>query len=315
MNRRLAFLLVLAACKEDEPTPPHRAVEPAAALDAAAPGDARVIDAVLADAAVDALSGHAERAQRLAAYLELLSIDRWTFELLATFPGVPAGTQFFSLDYSQWDGAMWMTLDTLRDHVAKIRQAADRLPRMEVDDAVRAYLEVQDRWLGKVLDLYAYYRDSRFVDDEFDRARREVAGIAAARSELTAVRAALWRRVLEAWRELSGDVPDSPRAIVGRAWEACFRVQEVLMTEPYKADHVLVAVSACRRSIPTVTALPPALRGNFDDLLRSNAIALGDNLSARLGGQRVTSGLATLTIEYLALWPTLSTVPAERAAR
>jgi len=311
MSRLLALLLALLACKEPDQASSRRTV----ATSDPAPGDARVVDAAPRDAAVDALSVHAERAQRLAAYLELLSIDRWTYELLATFPGVPEGAQFFSLQYSQWDVAMWLTPEALRDHLASLRQAADRLPRMAVDDAVRAYLDVQARWLGKLLDLQAYYRDSRFVDDEFDRARRELADIATARRELAAVRGAMWRGVLEAWRELSSDVPDSPRAIVGRAWEACFRVQDELMTEPASADHVLTALSACRRSIPTVTALPTAMRGPFDDHLRDNAIALGDNLSTHMGGHGVTRGLALLTSEYLALWPTLPTMPAERAAR
>jgi len=156
MRRVLTLLLVLPACNEHDATT-RRAVEPVTAPGEAAPGDASVIDATpgdasvidatFGDAVIDALSGHAERAQRLAPYLELLSIDRWTFELLATFPGVPEGKGFFSLSYSQWDGGMWMTPETLRDHLAKVRQAAELLPRMAVDDAVGAYLEVQGRWL------------------------------------------------------------------------------------------------------------------------------------------------------------------------
>jgi len=301
-------MFALSACKVRDDQPAPASTPPGAVRSDAAPSDAAP------DAPVDAMPERARRALRLAGYLELLSIDHWTFELLAAFPGVPDGTKFFSLHYSQWEVPLWMTLDTLRDHLAAVQRAADAQPRLAADDAVLAYLAVHARWLPRVLDLNEYYRSSHFVDDEFDRARREAGDVATARTELAAVRGVMWQRVLEAWRELSGDVPDSPRAIVGRAWESCFRVQDLVMAEPYDERRVATAVSACRRAIPTVTALPRSLRGELDDHLRGVAIKLGDSMVGVNHWDGVTGGLAALTTEYLALWPSLPTTPAERAA-
>jgi hypothetical protein len=299
----LAIVLVASACKQHEAPPPLARHEPAPA------------DAAPADAPVDAPTERARLTARLAGYLELLSIDYWTFELLATFPGVPASTTFHTANY-YWNAPPWIALDVLQADLKKLRASTAEKPHTGVDDAVRAYLDIHARWLPHLLDLYAYYRAEHFVDDEFDRARREVGDVATARDELASVRGEMRQRVLTEWRELSGDVPESPRAIVGRAWEACLGFEELVMTTPYNPQAVAVAISACRRSIPTVTALAQRIRGDFDDRLRAVAILIGDHMdgSSGLWGYQVTNGLASLTDAYLALWPTLPTAPPERPA-
>lgn len=308
MRWLLPIVLVAAACKQPDAPPPP-------AHHAPAPADAAPADAPPADAPIDALTERARLTARLAGYLELLSIDYWTFELIATFPGVPAGTTFHTIDYA-WHAPPWIALEVLQADLAKLRASAGEPPQTGVDDAVRAYLAVHDRWLPRLLDLYAYYEASHFVDDEFDRARREAGDVATARTELAAVRGEMRQRVLTEWRELSGDVPESPRAIVGRAWEACLGFEELVMAAPSSAKAVAAAISACRRSIPTVTALPPRIRGNFDDRLRAVAILIGNHMDGGSGlwGYEVTNGLASLTDAYLALWPTLPTAPPERPA-
>jgi uncharacterized protein DUF3829 len=300
----LAIMLVVSACKKRDEVPPQLARhEPASA------------DAAPADAAVDAMTERARMTARLAGYLELLSIDYWTFELLATFPGVPTGTTFHTITYA-WNAPPWIALDVLQADLGKIRASAAAPPHASVDDAVRAYLDVHARWLPRLLDLYAYYGASRFVDDEFDRGRREAGDVATARAELAAVRGAMRQSVLIEWRELSGDIPESPRAIVGRAWGACLGFEDLVMTVPYDAKAVAAAISACRRSIPTVTALTKQIRGDFDDRLRAVAILIGNHMDGGSGlwGYEVTNGLASLTTAYLALWPTLPTEPPERPA-
>jgi Protein of unknown function (DUF3829) len=305
----LVVVLVISACKKRSKAPQQLARHEAAA------GDAAPADAAPADAAIDAMTERARFTARLAAYLELLSIDYWTFELLATFPGVPPGTTFHTVTYS-WHAPPWIALDVLQAKLVKLRASTAEPPHAGVDDAVRAYLDVHARWLPRLLDLYAYYEASHFVDDEFDRARREAGDVATARAELAAVRGEMRQRVLTEWRELSGDIPESPRAIVGRAWEACLGFEDLVMTVPYDAKPVAAAISACRRSIPTVTALPKRIRGDFDDRLRAVAILIGDHMEGGSGlwGYEVTNRLASLTDAYLALWPALPTEPPERPA-
>jgi len=300
-------LVALGACKKKSQPPPSELP------DAAPPSIRARFDAAPADAAIDAPSERDRLVTRLTGYLELLSIDYWTFQLLAAFPGFPPGTTFHTVNYV-WDAPPPLPPDALANALAAIRASTTDAPHLATDDAVRAYLDVHARWLPRILDLNAYYRASLFVDDEFDRARREAPDIATARRELAAVRPTMRTSILTAWRELSGDVPDSPRAIVGRAWESCLGFEDVVMTDPYDEKRVAHAISACRRSIPTVTALGKPLHHGFDDTLRSTAILIGNNMgrSSNFWSSNVTNGLAELTRSYVALWPTLPTSPAER---
>ena len=271
-------------------------------LDAAAGG--------AADGAIDAMTERDVLALRLRSYVELLSIDFWVYQFLAAFPGVPKDTTFVAGSF-RWSNRRLMPADKLQAKVGAIVQEANHQPRTATDDAVLAYARALASWLPKLFDLQAYYDELRFVDDEFDRGRRDSAEIAQARDELARLRVPMRSAVLTDWRELSSDVPDSPRAIVGAAWETCIKFADHLMAGDPPAA-LTAAVSACRRSIPTVGALPAGKGGEFATTLRGAAVAIGDRMANRFMTDDSSSALAQLTRSYLELWPTLSKASAER---
>jgi hypothetical protein len=73
-------------------------------------------------------------------------------------------------------------------------------------------------------------------------------------------------------------------------------------------------MSACRRSIPSVSALPAHAGGAFADRLRNAAIELGDGVANSLIARELPGHALRFTEAYLALWPTLPNTPAERTA-
>ena len=306
---------MLLSCKAEDhhdevgSSPGSAASGVAADARAAVAADA-AIDAV-ADAASDAMPEREALALRLRSYVELLSIDFWVYQDLEAFPGAPPGTTFVAISFS-WEMPPVMRNGDMQAKVVAIVQAANRPPRAPVDEVVQPYAQALATWLPRLLDLQHYYEDSRFVDDEFDRARKEAADVARARRELAALRVPMRSAVLRAWRELSADVPDSPRAIVGAAWEACIRFADHLMAgDPPKA--LSAAVSACRRAIPAVTALPAGNGRELADALRGAAIAIGDRMANEDMKRYPPGALAQLTAAYLDAWPKLSMAPAERA--
>jgi hypothetical protein len=247
---------------------------------------------------------------RLAAYLHLLAVDLYIKELVGRFPGAPSGTVFDSQRYA-WYGPHSVRLEALVEAVGAAASEASKATG-DTDRAVTAYAEVATRVVPPVIALFDYYRAS-FVDDEFDRGRREAASVGDAGKAIAAVRGELWSRVIVEWRETAGDVPDSPRAVVGRAYEACMRVGQVLATDG-SADALNSAVSACRRGISPVAALPAEVQAGFEHALRGAAIALGDMAARGSTLYDAPQSLAHLTGKYLALWPSLSQTTPEKAA-
>src|SRR5262249_30210100 len=160
-------------------------------------------------------------------------------------------------------------------------QASTRTPRTAADDAVHAYVAALTDELPPLLALRQYYAGQRFIDDEFDRARREAPDIARSRAHLAALRPAMRRAIFTAWEELSAEVADSPRAIVTAAWRKCIAIADALMAQA-KPAVLEAAMSACRRSIPSVSALPAHAGGAFADRLRNAAIELGDGVANSL---------------------------------
>jgi hypothetical protein len=128
------------------------------------------------------------------------------------------------------------------------------------------------------------------------------------------VRKELWSRAIVEWRESAGDVPDSPRAVVGRAYEACMHVGEVLAADG-NTDSINAAVSACRKGVAPVAALPDAMRKGFEYALRGAALALGDMAARRPSLYEAPQSLANLTDRYLWLWPYLPQTTPEKAPR
>lgn len=73
------------------------------------------------------------------------------------------------------------------------------------------------------------------------------------------------------------------------------------------------AMSACRRSVPSVSALPAYAGGAFADRLRNAAIELGDGVANSLMARDLPGQALRWTEAYLARWPTLPSTPAEHA--
>ncbi len=243
--------------------------------------------------------------------MPLLWIDAYVHGLLATYPGVPAGTRFSSLAY-RWN--MPRKMAALRTEIAACGDAATRWAQgAPIDQTVMAYAQTFATHMPAVLELAAYYEDRHFIDDEFDRGRREQVLVTRATAELAKLRPRLWSTVLEAWREAAPAAADSPRALVTRAWEACMKVGEVMITDG-TASQLDRAVSACRRGIPSVVALPADTRGTYDATLRHTAAKLGNRAAGSRSSDvyEIPAELREITDAYLALWPDLPTTPAER---
>jgi hypothetical protein len=287
---RIATLAMLVACgrnPEQAPTPP-------------APPP-RVVHAPVADVAAP----DDPRARRLASYLALMSVDFVFDQLLATFPGAPATNRFGSYEY-RWGSQREHSLGPLAPTIAVAAAAAGETPRAPVDTAVAAYLAALMTWWPKIESLASYYADERFVDDEFARARREAPVVERARTELARLRGPMRAAVLAAWRDLTHDAPGSPRAIIGRSWEACIAYADRVMARS-SADAIDAAISRCRRAIAPVAALPATLRDHLDDKLRRVAIEAGDDAIVHQNLDAAYA-LGALTAAYVAQWHALASI-------
>ncbi len=309
--RDAILVLALASCRDPEPPAPRPVPAPEVAVKPqpvplAPPVPSPPVDAAVV-VPVDAPPSRAP--DRLVAYVDVLRLDLNLYSIVKTYPGVPPGRTFRTTDY-EWRSA---DRDRFAGSSARARAASGTLAA-PVDDAVRAYLDVVDKHLDALTDLVAYYTQQRFIDDEFDRGRRDAPLVARAAGDIAKVRGALWSSVLAAWLDAAGEVPDSPRAIITRAWEACMHVAESIVTVGL-GDKTNRALGACRRSIPSVTALPPAIRHELDATLRKTAGELGNFLADGAEWRISYAGVSLwiLTDDYLALWPVLPTTPAERA--
>jgi hypothetical protein len=207
----------------------------------------------------------------------------------------------------QWGSSQQHSLRQLAPIIAMAAAAASEAPQAPVDTAVAAYVTALTTWWPKIESLSTYYADQRFVDDEFARARREAPAIERARAALERLRVPMRDAVIAAWRDLAHDAPGSPRAIVGRSWEACVAYADRVMARS-SADAVDAAISRCRRAIAPVAALPEALRDHLDDKLRRVAIDAGDDAVSR-PSLDTAYALGDLTSAYVAQWQALAPDP------
>jgi hypothetical protein len=249
---------------------------------------------------------------RLRGYAKLLAIDVSILQLIAAYPGAPTGTTFWTFEY-QWNRQSWLPLDVLHKEVDAILASTSETPSTSADAAVHAYAEKLAGWLPRLLALAEYYNGQRYVDDEFDRGRKEAPDVRRTAAELARLRAPMRAAVLAAWRDLVADYRDSPRAVVAHAWIACMSVADRVM-EQAKPDAIAKAISECRRSLPRLTQLPST--DGFDTAVRGAAIVLGDWLARGDLSWRtdVCNALGELTQRHVELWPKLPTTPAEKPA-
>jgi len=307
----LTFALALIGCKKREEqshAPPRDAR--ASRVIVARPIDAHAIDARAVDATIDAPSENDLRIDRVRAYLGLLVYDFWIYEALVSFPGAPPGKTFVANQYG-WHVKDLLAPDALRAAIGQLVTLSARSPRTPTDDAVHAYVQTLAASLPALLDLRAYYDRAHFIDDEFDRARRETPDIARLSDQLAKLRVPMRAAILSSWQELSSDVPASPRAIVTTAWRKCLSVADPMMANA-KKPAIEAAISACRRSIPTVSALPAKSGREFAEPLRHAAGEIGDAIANEYVARDLPGVLERFTDDYLALWPTLPNTPPER---
>lgn len=262
-----------------------------------------------ADAAPDAPAVSPLEA-RVLGHAKLLAIDVALFQLVEAYPGAPKGTTFETLTY-QWQRPRWMSLDAMQAEVQAILGARAGTPSIEADAAVQAYAERVAGWLPRLRALAAYHDDRRFVDDEFDRGRKEAEDVRRTAAEVGKLRAPMRGAVVGALRDLVAGYRDTPRAAVTHAWMACMSIADRVM-EKAKAAAVAAAVSECRRSIPRLAEMASA--SGFDADVRKAASELGDWVAQGYPWWRtnVSDVLGALTQRYLELWPALPTAPAER---
>ncbi|HWU91023.1 MAG TPA: hypothetical protein VN253_27345 [Kofleriaceae bacterium] len=249
---------------------------------------------------------------RLRGYAKLLAIDISILQLIEAYPGAPTGTTFQTWDY-KWRRQTWLTLDAMQKEVDAILASTSETPSTSADAAVHPYADTLARWMPRLLALVAYYEDQKFVDDEFDRGRKEAPDVRRTAAELAKLRAPMRGAVLAAWRDLVADYRDSPRAVVAHAWIACMSIADRVM-EQAKPEAITKVVSECRRSIPRITELPSI--AGFDTVVRGAAIELGDWVAQhdRSWQTSICNAIGQLTQRYIELWPKLPTTPAEKPA-
>jgi hypothetical protein len=249
---------------------------------------------------------------RVSGYAKLLAIDVSLFQMIEAYPGAPQGTTFETLNY-QWRRQSWLSLDAMQKEVDAVLASTSATPTLTADAAVGAYAKQLAGWMPRLIALAAYYDDHRFVDDEFDRGRKESVDVRRTAAEVGRRRAPMRAAVFGAWRDLVAEYRATPRGGVAFAWMACMSVADRVM-EKASPEAITRAVSECRRSIPKLTEL--AASSGFDRDVRSAAIELGDWVAQGYPTWRTSVGdrLGWLTLRYLELWPKLPAIPAERPA-
>ena len=249
---------------------------------------------------------------RMLGYAKLLAIDVALFQLIRSYPGAPAGTTFDSSDY-RWLRHTWLSLDAMQKEIEAILASTSTTPSLAADAAVQAYAAKLAGWMPRLIALTAYYTDQKFVDDEFDRGRKEAEDVRRTAAELAKLRAPMRASVFGAYRDLVAGYRESPRAAVASAWMACMSIADRVM-EQARPEAIAKAVSECRRSIPRLTTA--ASTSGFDTDVRSAAVVLGDWVAIGSPSWRssITDELGRLTLRYIELWPKLPTTPAEKPA-
>ena len=253
-------------------------------------------------------------ARFLGAYLDLLWLDHTVAEMLFAFPGAPATNRYGSFTYK------WKLPDLER--LEKVLRRADATTRhpigepTETDRAVSAYTTQLLATWPMLRELADYYRTQTFVDDEFAKGRREAPLVAEAIRALAPLRRPMTESIFAGWRAAAGDKPDSPRALVGASFEACMRAAWLIFESSGKrsdaaAQAMDTAMSACRRGVGAVSALPPDY-ASFAKPLRTAAVAFGDSMNADWARQYAVDDVERLVTAYIEHWPKLPAEPAEK---
>jgi len=249
---------------------------------------------------------------RVRGYAKLLAIDVSIFQSIASFPGAPKGTTFATGDYGWWRNG-WMSLAAMQQEIDAVLASTSATPGIAADAAVQPYAAKLAGWMPRLVALAAYYDTKRFVDDEFDRGRKEADDVRRTAAELAKLRAPMRGAVFGAWRDLVVEYPDTPRAIAAHAWISCMSVADRVM-ETAKPEAIAKAISECRRSIPRLAG--SASTAGFDADVRTAASELGDWVARGHSPwvTNVSGALGKLTLRYVDLWPKLPATPAEKSA-
>ncbi len=307
-------LLLVACAKKKDAAPTDEPVRPVRAVPAVR------IDAASADAVVDARplaeGEYATRADRyLVAYLDLLWVDLALHEMLQAYPGAPTTNRYTTYRYD-WSLPARQPLEAA---LRRAKLAAERVRDDDADRAVLAYTTlVLEAWPS--LDgLATYYKEQRYVDDEFARGRREQALVGETLAKIEPLRKPMTESVFAGWRTVAGGNPESPRAVLGASFEACMRLAMLLFERPRvqtkpdpKVEEAIdEAMGACRRGVGAVSALPEAFR-SFDKPLRTVALSLGNAVDSNSSRQYAIADVEQLVKAYVERWPKLPSEPAER---
>ncbi len=327
-HRVVCSAVVLLACngaskREDETAAPTVApVQQTMAVDAMAMAMAMPVPGHAGDTWAHAKpvadGEYATRIDRYrAAYLDLLWVDLTLAEMLAAFPGAPSTNRYSSYTFE------WKLPDRekLEKALARAKAAATFAieENGETDRAVLAYTTQALLVWPEISALAEYYKGQRYVDDEFARGREKAPLVAEAIGALAPLRTPMTDGVFSGWREAAGDTEDSPRAIIGEAFQACMTVAKLIFDRPKgsgkrveAAEAVIdTAMGACRRGVGAVSGLPEIYR-SFDRPLRDAAIAFGNAVDSNFSRQYAVNDVERLVTAYIERWPKLPSEPAEK---
>lgn len=322
---RLACLVLLAGCSKKEEAKPRPAPPPPATPEPARPTpEPPHVPEAPALPIVDAASPSSMATGRyLAAYLDLLWVHQSLNEALLRYPGAPPTNRYSSYSY-EWK--LYANEQSAIETAVKLAYETARryTDGGDADRAVLAYTTEVVAAMPRLGALFEYYRDKRFVDDEFAHGRREAKLVPEVLAKLAPLRTPMVDAIFAGWREAAGDKPESPRAIIGASFEKCMRVGKLIYDQDPKAQPekkelekieraIDDALGACRQSVGAVSALP-APYSSFAVPLRAAAVAFGDTSLSAWKREYTTNDIENLVKAYVQQWPNLPSEPAERPA-
>ncbi|MFN0249241.1 MAG: hypothetical protein ACKV2T_20320 [Kofleriaceae bacterium] len=330
----VSVLLLCNCSRSREEAKPIEAVAPAPQIlpiDAVAP--APVASAIAAWTGPDAGDAWANTKPRVegeyrtqheqfldGGYLALLWVDHFFGEMLVSFPGAAPTNRYYSGNFG------WDVPDL--DKVEKALRRANATSSYPIDTATVADRAVS-AYTATALDVWPdlrglaeYYKEKRFVDDEFARGRSEGRLVAEAIEKMTPLRKPMSEGVFAGWREVAGDKPESARAIAGASFEACIRAafdvfdaatirRKSKTTNPQTEVAIDARMSVCRKAVGAVSALPASFHP-FAQSLRKAAIAFGDASHSDWAVKHADDELLELVNAYIEQWPKLPSEPAEK---
>jgi hypothetical protein len=334
MFSRVAFtfsVLLLCNCspkrEEKKSAVAVAPVQQVAPIDAAVPlsVDATAVDAgdTWAHAKPKVDGEYATQQQRFldGGYLSLLWVDHFFGEMLASFPGAAPTGRYYSSTY-KWEVPDLDKLEkALRRAKATSSHPIANTPT-ETDRAVHAYTSAALEVWPDLRGLAEYYKEQRFVDDEFARGRSEGRLVGEAIDKMAPLGKPMIESLFAGWREAAGDKPESARAIAGASFEACTRAaffvfdavavrKKTKTPNPATEAAIDVRMSECRKGVGAVSALPAGFQP-FARSLRQAAIAFGDASHSGWAVKYADDDLSELVDAYIQQWPKLPSEPAEK---